>query len=101
MHKPRNMLLVVLVLGAAMVFSPRLSSATGTLQSDPSVTVIKPGANPVTGEPDVGQTLPHASSYNSVSIQAQGGHEWSGFGRSGAWLMVSRIWAALYLKIGI
>jgi hypothetical protein len=101
MHKSRNMLLVVLVLSAALVSTPRSSYAIGSLPSDPSVRVVKPGVDPATGEPDVGQTLPHATSYKSGPVQSPIGHEWTDSGKTGWWLSIGRIWAALYLKTGI
>lgn len=101
MHKSRNMLLVVLVLSVALVSSPRSAFAIGSLPSDPTVNVIKPGVDPATGEPDVGQTLPHAIVYKSGAIQSPEGHEWNAVAGPGWLLSIRRIWAALYLKSGI
>lgn len=101
MHKSRNMLLVVLVLCVALVSSPRSASAIGSLPSDPTVTVIKPGVDPATGEPDVGQTLPHAIANKSGAIQSPVGSDWNSVLRPDWLLSIRRIWAALYLKSGI
>ncbi len=100
MHKVRNMLLVVLVLGAAMAYTARPAFAVGSLTSDPvTFGPSKPTVDPVTGEPDVGQTLPHPTT--SHTVQSPVGEEGGSSVRTFLRLSIGRIWAALYLRVGI
>ena len=103
MHKVRNMLLVVLVLSAGLVLQSGLASAVESLPSDPTgyVTAPRPAVGPNTGDPDVGQTIPHPTTTKSYGWLQPVDRE----GEDTSWtvlrLWISRIWAALYLKVGI